>query len=97
MVQMQKHASLDDPPIGRFFVIQNKSREGEREAMLTPKSPHQPAESSPAKQVNLRSQCLEQLKGWHDLMQKGGTSKKQYEVLQADILSEVNYYQLLYM
>ena len=34
----------------------------------------------------------EQLKGWHDLMQKGGISKEQYEELQANILSEVKKY-----
>ena len=65
MIQMQKHASLGDPPTGRFFVTQKKSREveGEAEATLTPKSPPQPAELSPVKRANLRSQCLEQLKG----------------------------------
>ena len=92
MVQMQKHASLDDPPPGRFFMTQKKSREVEEEATRTPKSPPQPAELSPAKRVNLRTQCLEQLKGWHDLMQKGGISKEQYEELQANILSEVKKY-----
>ena len=56
MVQMQKHASLDDPPAGRFFVTDKKSREVEEEAMLTPKPPSQPSELSPAKRVNLRTQ-----------------------------------------
>ena len=32
LIQMQKHASLDDPPTGRFFVTQKKSREVEGEA-----------------------------------------------------------------
>ena len=79
---MQKRASLDDPPAGRFFVTHKISREVEEEAMLTPKPPPQPSELSPAKRVNLRTQYLEQLKGWHDLLQKGGISKEQYEELQ---------------
>lgn len=76
MVQMQKHSSLDDPPSGRFFKTHMKSNEVEEEALLTPKSTPQPTELSPAKRVNLRTQCLEQLKGWHDLLQKGGISNE---------------------
>ena len=76
MIQMQEHASFDDPQASRFFVTQKKPKRVEA-AGLTPKLPHR------------RTQCLEQLKEWHDLMQKGDISKEQYKDLQADILSEV--------
>ena len=73
-------------------MTQKKPREVEEVTGLTPKSLPQQTELSPAKRVNLRTQCLEQLKGWQDLMHKGGISKEQYEELQADILSEVKKY-----
>ena len=73
-------------------MTQKKPREVEEVTGLTPKSLPQQTELSPAKRVNLRTQCLEQQKGWQDLMQKGGISKEQYEELQADILSEVKKY-----
>lgn len=73
-------------------MTQKKPREVEEVTGLTPKSLPQQTELSPAKRVNLRTQYLEQLKGWQDLMQKGGISKEQYEELQADILSEVKKY-----
>jgi hypothetical protein len=65
MVQMQKHVSFHDPPTGRFFVTQNKSKEVEEGATSpayksnSETTPPQPTvtELSPAKQVNLRSQC----------------------------------------
>ena len=47
---------------------------------------------SPAKRVALRTQCTEQLERWHQLMEKGGITKEQYDDLQDNILSEIKQY-----
>ena len=47
---------------------------------------------SPAKRVALRTQCIEQLERWHQLLEKGGINKEQYDELQDSILSEIKRY-----
>ena len=47
---------------------------------------------SPTKRVMLRTQCIEQLERWHNLMKSGGITKEQYDELQGSILSEVKKY-----
>ena len=46
---------------------------------------------SPTKRVALHTQCIEQLEWWHQLMEKGGISKKQYDPLQCNILAEIKH------
>ena len=90
MVQMQKHTSLEEPPSGRFFKTQSERKGGEEES--TTRSAPDPTALSSAKRVTLRTQCIEQLERWHQLMEKGGISKEQYDELQANILSEIKKY-----
>lgn len=96
MVQMNKHTSLEEPPTGRFFKTQNESKTSESSKKITEVPATQtstdPTVLSPAKRVTLRTQCIEQLERWHQLMEKGGISKEQYDGLQADILAEIKKY-----
>ena len=85
LIQMDKHASLEEPPTGRFF---NKSST-EVESSNTPTTTTRvcPSALSPTKRLALRSQCIEQLEKWHQLMECGAISKDQYEELQAKLIS----------
>ena len=86
MYQMKKHTSLDDPPSGRFFKRKDKTsdshqtkddaRTNDSEPPDTAKSADSTQSMSPAKRVTLRTQCIEQLERWHQLMEKGGITKE---------------------
>jgi len=66
---MDKHASLEEPPTGRFF---NKlSTEVESSNTPTNITRVCPSALSPTKRLALQSQCLEQLEKWHQLMECG--------------------------
>ena len=98
MIQLDKHSSLENPPVGRFFKSPNQNKSSESSATATgetiaaTQSPAEPTVLSPAKRVTLRTQCIEQLERWHNLMKSGGITKEQYDELQASILSEVKKY-----
>ena len=96
MVQMQKHTSLEEPPTGRFFKTSRDSTKVKinetLEVACTTLIPTQPASLSPTKRVTLRTQCIEQIERWHQLMEKGAISKEQYDDLQSTILCEIKKY-----
>ena len=81
MVQMRKHTSLEEPPNGRFFKTQSHGEKKELEQESSTRSVPEPIVLSPAKRVTLRTQCIEQLERWYQLMEKGGISKEQYDEL----------------
>ena len=99
MYQMKKHTSLEVPPSGRFFGKQvSKPSPHATKADAVPASEvcgpliSSNQTMSPAKRVALRTQCIEQLERWHQLMEKGGITKEQYDDLQDNILSEIKQY-----
>ena len=47
---------------------------------------------SPGKRVNLRGQCVQQLLQLHELLEKGGINKQQYDEMQSTIMGDVKKY-----
>ena len=83
MIQMQKHASLEEPPPGRFF----KTTTTEIESSNTKLSSDEVV-MSPTKRLSLHSR-IEQLEKWHRLMEGGAISKEQYDELQTKLFSDI--------
>lgn len=82
LIQMGKHASYDTPPDKPFW--------RNRKAAPTPtKSISSPVTISPGKRINLRGQCVEQLLRLHELLEKGGINKTEYDEMQESIMTEV--------
>ena len=46
--------------------------------------------NSPSKRLGFRSQFIEQLSKWHDLLEKGGINEQQYEDLKQTILGDIS-------
>ena len=73
-IHMKTHASYDDPPDKPFFkASSSKSSDLPPTAVC--------GAISPAKRINLRSQCMDQIEKWHQLFTKGIISKEQHEEL----------------
>ena len=85
LIQMKKHSSYDTPPNKRFW---NKSVKNKG---LTPSESGSSTSInvSPGKRVNLRGQCVQQLLQLHELLEKGGISKEQYDEMQSTIMGDV--------
>ena len=90
MIQMEKHASLEEPPPGRFFKM--KTIEVESSNTSASKLSSDKVIMSPTKRLSLRSQCIEQLEKWHRLMESGAISKEQYDELQTTLFSDIKKY-----
>ena len=86
---MDKHASLDEPPAGRFF---KKASTEVGSSNTSASASNGPVVLSPTKQLALRSQCIEQLEKWHGLMESGAISRQQYDELQAKLFSDIKKY-----
>ena len=80
MIQMKQHTSYDDPPDKPFF------RHSKR---LKDKSSGSEGTMSPAKWINLRTECINQLDKWHMLLEKGAITSEQYQQLQDTILGDI--------
>lgn len=85
MIQMGKHHSYDTPPDLPYF---NGNKRSKRER--TDSGDELPRTFSPCKRVKLRSECIDQLQKWHNLLEKGGISKEQYEELQKTIMADMS-------
>jgi hypothetical protein len=85
MINMGKHSSKDDPPDLPFFGKKKKAMES---TSVTPStSVHA---DSPSKWVGVRTQCIDQLTKWHDLLKSGAISPSQYEELKGTILKDMS-------
>ena len=80
MIQMKQHTSYDDPPDKPFF------RHSKR---LKDKSSRSEGTMSPAKRINLGTECINQLDKWHMLLEKGAITSEQYQQLQDTILDDI--------
>ena len=76
MLQIKQHESYDSPPNKPFF--KSKSKGGGSNAGV-----------SPGRKVSLRSQCIQQLDKWHDLLVRGVISEEQYQEFKDTILSDM--------
>lgn len=83
MIQMKKHSSYDEPPDKPFF------RHSRTVKGKTNTSPSGSDGMSPAKRINLRTECINQLDKWHMLLEKGAITSDQYQQLQDTILGDI--------
>ena len=83
MIELKKHESYDMPPDLPYF--RKRRRQAEQNVLLE-KEPQSHTNLSPCK---LRSECIDQLNKWHDLLEKVGISKEQYEKLQKTIMEDM--------
>ena len=67
MLQSKKHDSYDTPPKKSFF-----GKHGRDNTTTV----------SPSKRLSFRSECLNQLDKWHQLMERGAVSSEEYGELQ---------------
>ena len=88
LIQMRKHSSLDVPPDKPFW--KNRSKKSS-DSTATPTGGTS-ITVSPSKRVNLRGQCVQQLLQLHELLEKGGISKEQYDEMKGTIMEEVKQY-----
>ena len=93
LVELGNHDSLDAPPKKPFFhnhSISNSNSPSRPSAAS--KSAVTPTSSSPGqagRRVSIRSECIDQLKKWHALLDCGAINQQQYEELQGTILSDI--------
>ena len=78
LIQMQRHESFDTPPDKPFF--RGQSAKNKKLGCSS---------TSPGKKINLRSQCIDQLQKWHQLLESGIVSKDEYDNLQKKIMSDI--------
>ena len=78
LIQLNQHDSYETPPNKPFFKARGNST-----------NPSVSAGISPGKKVSLRSECIEQLDKWHDLMVRGVISNEQYKEMKDTILSDI--------
>ena len=81
---MKKHSSYDEPPDKPFF-RNSKSVKGKTNTSSSGSSDGM----SPAKRINLRTECINQLDKWHMLLEKGAITSDQYQQLQDTILGDI--------
>ena len=77
LIHMNKHDSYDVPPNKPIL-----TRRKERASATT-------GTHLPGKKIGLRSQCIDQLKKWHKLLECGGITQAQYDELQATIMGDI--------
>lgn len=73
MIQSHKHDSYDTPPRKAFFGKNKSDTVG----------------VSPGKRLSFRSECIDQLDKWHQLMERGVVSNEEYGDLQEKILADI--------
>ena len=78
MIQMGKHESYDSAP-DKLFFKNGKKRVSEAST----------ATVSPGKRLQMRSECIDQLDKWHQLMEKGAITAEQYKEIQDNIMNDI--------
>ena len=86
LIQMKKHTSYDVPPNKPFWKVRSAHSD---KSVSGSSSVSSEASVSPYKWINLRGQCVQQLLQLHELLEKGGISKEQYDDMQSTIMDEV--------
>lgn len=75
MIKMGKHVSYDIVPDKLFF------KTGKQKAAYVG--------VSPGKRLNMRSECIDQLDKWHQLVEKGAITSDQYKEIQGNIMTDI--------
>ena len=83
LLQMGKHESYEEPPDKPFFRGKKSS------ALSAVNTPTQPVSISPGKKVNMRTELINQLEKWYQLLEMGAISQTQYAELKDTILLDI--------
>lgn len=78
LLEMGKHESYDDPPDKPFF-------RGRKSLAKQPVS----AASPPVNKISMRTELIDQLQKWHQLLELGAISQTQYNELKETILGDI--------
>ena len=102
LVELGKHDSISQPPKKRFFQTRGASESSPASSSHSSAGPPTSTTiytsaagtpstlvTSPGRRVSIRSECIDQLKKWHALLDCGAITKEQYDEIQATILSDV--------
>lgn len=96
MIELGKHDSITQPPDKRFFKSASTASASVSASASVAKSSVSSSSAttpmlitSPGRRVSIRSECIDQLKKWHSLLDCGAITKEQYEEIQGTILSDV--------
>ena len=79
LIQMKKHSSYESPPEYRYF--NSKVSGGKSTASVS--------QASPGKRIQQRSECIDQLKKLHKLMEDGIVSEEQYHEMHKKIMADI--------
>ena len=83
MIDLGKHSSQAIPPNKRFF---QKCTGADASCSITDTGG---SSKSPGKKVKIRSECIDQLQKWHDLLNCGAITQNQYDEFQDKILKDI--------
>ena len=88
---MGQHSSYATPPNKRFYKTIKKANSATDSDAITSATANSAStlSVSPGKRVNLRGQCVQQLLQLHQLLERGGISKQQYDDMQSTIMGDV--------
>ena len=86
LLHMKKHDSYSDPPNKPFF------RHSRSAKSLVSGSSASTDGMSPAKNIQVRMELIEQLDKWHALMERGAIDLQQFKELQDTILNDIKNY-----
>ena len=96
LINMDKHSSFEIPPIILFSEKKDKkapvptSKSTDSGSSSTSSAAGLSAQSAPAKQSNLRSQYMTQMKEWYSRLDCGAITREEYEVQKSKILEDLN-------
>ena len=82
MIHMGKHSSHELPPDLPYFRGTKKASD-EHKAMTDLPS------MSPGKRISLRTECMDQLKKWHSLLEMGAITASEYDEFQKKIVGDI--------
>ena len=92
MIRLKTHDSLETPPDKPFF------RGHKRKAVVDSQSPSgkvpeskRPAAISPGKKLNMRSELINQLEKWHNLLDSCVITQRDYDELKEKIMSDIKH------
>ena len=92
MLYLKTHDSLDNPPDKPFFTRKRSSVVSpENTQSLVSKKPMLPSGGgiSPGRQVNIRSEFIDQLKKCQDLIDSRAITKEMFDELKHTILTDI--------
>ena len=72
-----------------YLFLEKKASVGETLSQASHSSVSPSSSKSPSKRVGVRTQCIDQLSKWHELLTKGAISQSQYEELKQTILKDM--------